>query len=381
MIQLHNIHIAGQPGLKQLTVTGNDITAIGEASLGASPQAISFSDAVAFPGLINSHDHLDFNLFPLLGKGGYKDYKEWAADIHLHDNEKIKAIQKIPKALRVSWGMYKNLLNGVTTVVEHGEKITVTGNKITVIQDVESLHSIAFEKRWKWKLNNVFSKRKKICIHIGEGTDAAAEKEISTYIRNNFTGRKSIAVHGVAMKPSQAGHFEALVWCPSTNFNLLGQTADIQSLKKNTTVLFGTDATLTASWNIWEQLRQALQTGMVTEEELLDMLTINAARIWSLRCGALQTGMQADIVIAKKKRLSIFDTNPEDILLVMQNGNIRLFDASLATQVLPHTDKTETFSTIRIGDSVKYVQGDIPRLMEKISTYCPSVIFPIQAGS
>src|SRR5689334_8313466 len=34
------------------------------------------------PGFINAHDHLEFNLFPRLGAGPYRNATEWARDIY-----------------------------------------------------------------------------------------------------------------------------------------------------------------------------------------------------------------------------------------------------------------------------------------------------------
>src|ERR1700712_5195850 len=85
------------------------------------PFQIHFSEAMAIPGFINSHDHLDFNCFPLLGNKKYEDYTEWGRHIHEHFKEEIKAILKVPEILRTEWGIYKNLLAGVTTVINHGK--------------------------------------------------------------------------------------------------------------------------------------------------------------------------------------------------------------------------------------------------------------------
>src|SRR5262249_50335998 len=155
-------------------------------------------------------------------------------DIHAADNDLIEAVQKIPKALRIQWGIYKNLINGVTTVVDHGEKVKAVTDMVTVFQNCVSLHSLHFEKNWKWKLNDPFTKDKAFVIHIGEGTDGVAKKEIDTFNRYNFFKRKTIAVHGVAMDEKQAEGFAALAWCPATNYNLLDKTADISRLKKVT---------------------------------------------------------------------------------------------------------------------------------------------------
>jgi hypothetical protein len=99
------------------------ISAVLMGDLHASDETvINFDDAIAFPGLINSHDHLDFNLFPSLGEKLYQNYTEWGKQIHQDYSNEIAAILKIPTSLRERWGIYKNLICGVTTVVNHGPK-------------------------------------------------------------------------------------------------------------------------------------------------------------------------------------------------------------------------------------------------------------------
>ena len=38
---------------------------------------LTFENTIISPGLINSHDHLDFNLYPALGNKTYNNYTEW----------------------------------------------------------------------------------------------------------------------------------------------------------------------------------------------------------------------------------------------------------------------------------------------------------------
>jgi hypothetical protein len=176
---------------------------------------INFKDAIAFPGLINSHDHLDFNLFPQTGNQIYNNYTEWGRDIHQQNKEAIDAVLKIPQQIRTQWGLYKSLLNGITTVVNHGEKLNTANDLINVVQNNYCLHSIEFEKNWKYKLNRPFAKGEPFVIHIGEGTDDASHEEINELIKWNVFKRKIVGVHGVAMDAKQATAFEALVWCPA----------------------------------------------------------------------------------------------------------------------------------------------------------------------
>src|SRR4051794_40138499 len=95
---------------------------------------ITFEKAIAFPGLINSHDHLEFNLFPQLGNKFYKNYTEWGKYLHKNYKNEINDILKIPIELRAQWGMYKNLLCGVTTVVNHGNILDIYEPLITIFQ-------------------------------------------------------------------------------------------------------------------------------------------------------------------------------------------------------------------------------------------------------
>jgi len=340
-----------------------------------------FDNAIAFPGLINSHDHLEFNLFPRLGNQVYESYIDWGADIQKQNKKLIEAITKIPKQYRVQWGIYKNLLNGITTVIHHGEYLNIEKAIIDVFQDWHSLHSVGREKNWKLKLNNPFASNHPFVIHVGEGTNKESFEEITRLIRWNFAKRKLIGVHGVSMTSQQAKAFEALIWCPDSNFFLLNATAAINKLKSQTTILFGTDSTVSASWNLWEQLRLARHTNMLTDGELLDTLTTSPAYIWKLNNkGSLKKSKTADIVVARQKNDndlidSFFQLNPEDILLIIKTGKIILFDQTLE----PQLNKTilNDFCKININGIVKLVKGDLRSLINEITKFNPEAAFPI----
>src|ERR1700744_6413118 len=121
---LHNVAIVGKEAITDIGIQNGKINAI-DLSISALPdeQTFYFDNAIAFPGLINSHDHLEFNLFPQLGNKKYNNYVEWGTDIHLNNKPLIDNVLKIPKSLRAEWGIYKNLINGVTTVVNHGDRL------------------------------------------------------------------------------------------------------------------------------------------------------------------------------------------------------------------------------------------------------------------
>jgi hypothetical protein len=282
-------------------------------------------------------------------------------------------VLQIPEKLRLQWGIYKNLLCGVTTVVNHGKKINVSNELITVFRDCQSIHSVHFEKRWRVALNNPLKKNSTAVIHCGEGTDALASNEIDRLLRSNMLKRSIVAVHGVAMSEEQAKQFKALVWCPESNYFLLDKTAPVDRLKMRLPILFGTDSTLTGDWDIWNHIRMAQQTELLSEQELFNSLTASPASTWGLNTGMIAEEMDADLVLSKAD--SFFTTNPQNILLVMHKGYISLFDEALLLQL--KTINTDEYSRINLGDSTKYVKGNLPELMEKIKQFYPNASFPL----
>ncbi len=342
-----------------------------------------FSHAMAIPGLINSHDHLDFNCFSLLGNKKYEDYTEWGRHIHENYKDEIKAILKVPENLRTNWGMYKNLLAGVTTVVNHGKVLKIENPLIDILQNTRNLHSVEFEQNWKWKLNNPLLINKDCVMHAGEGTSQKASDEIDDLIKYNLLKRKLIAVHGVAMKPEQASHFKGLIWCPESNRVLFGGHAQISGLKNHTAILFGSDSTLSGNWNIWQHLRLARSLQQLTDEELFNTLTNEPARLWHLNKGKLAPKADADVVIIKIKpghsaMSALFESNPEDILMVIQKGKIRLFDKCLLPQIRLLPVNLFRYSQLSIKGKVKFVEGDLLGLITEIKKHNPHIRFPVE---
>lgn len=380
-MKLSNVYQVGESQAGNISIADGKIVDVADERPGAIQ--LVFDRAIAFPGLINSHDHLDFNLFPRLGNRIYPNYTEWGNYIHQNYQPEIAEITRIPVGLRAEWGLYKNMLAGVTTVVNHGDKMPVKNELLTVIDGGQSLHSVHFEKGWKGRLNHPFKKNIPVTIHTGEGTDNLAADEIDRLISWNLLRRELIGIHGVAMNAKQARRFKALVWCPQSNYYLLGKTAKINELKTHVPIIFGTDSTLTADWNIWEHISQARETGLLSDNELLASLTTTPAGIWNQPTGRIAVGYDADIIVARLKEAatpadSLFKLNPADLLLVLHKGHIRLFDESLYSQL--NIVKAH-YSKIVIGDTYKYVYGNLPGLMAEIRQYHPGARFPVRAAA
>ncbi len=366
---LRGVELVGDDApARDVALSGTAHEVGGEAS--TSGQLVRFEGAIAFPGLTNSHDHLEFNLYPPLAHGRYPDYVAWGLDIQRRDASVIAARERVPRAVRLRWGALKNLLCGVTRVAHHGDdRDDLRGLAVDVVR-ATSVHSLRFDRLWRWKLNAPRGRPPfvPLVFHVGEGTSARARREIAALARWNWGRREVVAVHAMTMRPEQASRFRAVVWCPVSNELLYGATADVAALKRRTSILFGTDSTLTAGWNLWDHLRRARALGGLDDRELFSALTDGADRVWGRAPAGRADADRRDVVVARKKTPSRWDAffalDPEDILLVVRAGRVVLHDASIDLGLAPAGS-----TRVRVGAREKVVAEDVGQLVGAIRAH------------
>jgi len=330
---------------------------------------INFKDALVFPGLFNAHDHLEFNLFPRLRSRYYRDYLEWGNDIQKLYSKEIDAALKIPVELRMKFGMIKNLLNGITTVMHHGNKsIKKSDQIVSVISNYNFLHSVSLERNWRIKLTLMLNKLPFV-IHLGEGVGAAMENEVNKLFKWNLFKREIIAVHGIGLNTNHADKLAALIWCPDSNLFLYNKTANVFELKNRIPVLFGSDSNLTSDPNFWNHIRIARVINALNDEELINSITSLPSELLSIKdIGKIKNGYLADIVVVKKKSENNYDAffniNPEDILLIIRSGKIILFDESLE-----HECAYLNYRKFKIRGSIKFTDMEIVAIIKKLEAY------------
>jgi len=99
-MQLINTTIPGREGSKNIHIENGKIKAVEPFEQSRAENiSLTFDNVIAFPGLINSHDHLDFNLFPPLRNRIYNNYTEWGIDIQTNNKKTINEILRIPQHL------------------------------------------------------------------------------------------------------------------------------------------------------------------------------------------------------------------------------------------------------------------------------------------
>jgi cytosine/adenosine deaminase-related metal-dependent hydrolase len=296
------------------------------------------------PGLINCHDHLEFNLFPRLGSGPYPNATAWAEDIYHPDRSPLKEHLTVPKAVRLAWGGLKNLLSGVTTVAHHNPydaKVFENGFPVRVVKRFGWAHSLHFSS----DLANCYRdvpKRWPFLVHAAEGTDRNAAAEIQALERAGVLSGRTVLIHGVATDCDSLEILlrrrASLVWCPSSNLFMLSQTLRPEVLRSGVPICLGTDSALTCQGDLAGELKVAREAGCLTAADIYPMVTTQAADALRLNRGEgeIREGGIADL-------LAVPDSgqNPAEALqelspaLVILGGRVQLAAEDLAARIDP----------------------------------------------
>jgi cytosine/adenosine deaminase-related metal-dependent hydrolase len=294
--------------------------------------ALAFPDAELIPGLINAHDHLHRNHYGRLGRPPYPNAYAWAADIQAKDAAAIAEGRAKPRRDALLEGAWKNLFCGVTTVVHHDpwEPDFEDGFPLRVA-DVPSADSLGMgadladlDGQGPWSL------------HLAEGVDAVAAREVHELSDRGLLGPDLIAVHGVGMDDKGARSFRAsgaaLVWCPSSNRFLFGRTAPEELLAEGVDVLLGSDSRLTSDGDLLDEIACAKSLGVLPDDRLADAVGASAARRFGLAEPSLEIGAPADLAVISRPLL---EARAEDVLLVLVAGSPRVAHPSLGRQLGP----------------------------------------------
>jgi cytosine/adenosine deaminase-related metal-dependent hydrolase len=255
-----------------------------------------------YPGLVNAHDHVEFNHYPRTKfRPVYADAADWAADFTPHlSAEPFARLRRVPLAEQCRIGADKNLHAGVTTVAHHnpphralwggrwGARATwITGQPygfpVRVLRRYGWAHSFALERR---DLRTTFRARPRGAawfIHLAEGTGPAAAAELGRLAALGLLRPETVLIHGVGLSAAdrrraiEAG--AGLVWCPSSNYFLLGQTAQVGAFAEARRLALGTDSRLTADGDMFDELRAAYATDQIAPRALFRAVTTDAARL------------------------------------------------------------------------------------------------------
>jgi cytosine/adenosine deaminase-related metal-dependent hydrolase len=288
------------------------------------------------PGLINAHDHLEFNLFPRLGNGPYRNASEWAHDIYRPHEEPVRSHLRVPKRARLIWGGLKNLLCGVTTVMHHNpyDEVFDAGFPVRVVKKYGWAHSVTFSRDYAER-HAATPAAFPFVIHAGEGTDGCAAEEIRLLDARGVLAGNTVIAHAVGADSPGLELIRrrkaAIIWCPTSNFFVLRKTVSDELLGAGIPIALGTDSAISAAGDMQDEVDSAAR--IAGRERVYRMVTSDAAAILRLGGGegAIRAGGVADLAAFRDRGQvpceALAALSPE---MVVVDGSVRLLSLDMA---------------------------------------------------
>ena len=317
------------------------------------------TNGIIFPGLLDGHSHVEYNHVPLADLGRrYGNRDQWP------NAALYKTLVKDPKNAVTAAGLKCEAL-------KHGEARALVGGT-TGIQGtpqtacvrpmVRNLENVNFcEDRVRQNVMGVsgfdrsisgapsfadaiaddiaHDKLDAVVLHIGEGIDEHALGEWQIVKDLGLDVPQLVMIHAAAFTATELGETSSagakIVWSPLSNLLLYGATANIPAaLDAGVLVSLGADWAPSGSANVLGELKvadrvnQKLWAGRITDEELVQMVTINPAVTFGMdaEVGSIEPGKYADLMVVKKLTgksayRALIEARPQDVLLVAISGD------------------------------------------------------------
>jgi cytosine/adenosine deaminase-related metal-dependent hydrolase/SAM-dependent methyltransferase len=341
-------------------------------------QRMDLSGFLVLPGLVNVHDHLEFALFPRLGKGGYKNFREWAEDIYHPNTSPVLEHRQVPREVRLWWGGIRNLLCGVTTVCHHNPyeaKVFEKEFVVRVLRDYGWAHSLAMDPEVGDKKRNT-PKGQPFLLHLAEGVDEESAREIIELQHVRALDEETVLIHGLALgkkgielvRAARAG----LVWCPSSNNFLFGKTLSAGEIRAVSKVAIGSDSPLSAVGDFLDEIRFAYEVSDLQASELYSAVTEKPSKLLRLVNGegSIRTGAVADLVAVRDTGQTPADRLVEltyrDIELVLIGGRVQLASTEMLQRLSPET--IEGLQPLAVEGTVRWIRAPIEWLFAQTKT-------------
>lgn len=342
-------------------------------------QAIDLDGYTIFPGLINAHDHLELNHYPRTKfRERYDNAHQWGEDVNARlDESPFRELRAYPLDDRLFIGGLKNLLCGATTVGHHNPPHKALFRRdfpVRVVQRYGWAHSLHFSSEAEIQASYAATPPDAPwMIHLAEGTDATAQGEYRRLKALGCVGPNTVFIHGVGLSvgdvtnpssPSPFSHASgekgsldsyqaALVWCPTTNLYLLGQTVSDELLKQQQqtaympslrkqdahtstvqqvrSILLGSDSRLTADGDLLDEMRAA--SAYVSGACVVAMVGERAASALRLDdAGYLRPSAYGDFIAIHSTDgdgAALCATRRADLALVVRSGVPQIGDVAV----------------------------------------------------
>ncbi len=354
------------------------------AEPGAVGATLIDTKGVIAPGLIDTHNHILFDIFnddDWLPSKLYTNPDDWPAETRYQAMLDVKqcledASQGKPawcpatydgvgslKCEMDKWGELKGMVAGTTSIVGLAGTTSACFGSLARSIDAsqnglgtDKIQTSALFPPSKSSGDGVcanFSslKTNAYLVHCGEGTDSAARNEFSklgtlTTTASCLVAPQTVITHGTAFTSTEFTQMAAagmkLTWSPKSNVALYGATTDIPAaLNANVLITLAPDWSMGGSQNLLDEMRfadawdDAHFGNRLSAQDLVKMTTKNAATALAVqdRIGSIAKGQLADLMVVTSLSpdpfASIVAAHAKDVRLTMIGGRVLYGDAIL----------------------------------------------------
>jgi cytosine/adenosine deaminase-related metal-dependent hydrolase/ubiquinone/menaquinone biosynthesis C-methylase UbiE len=379
-LQLTGSHLAFGPatwGRGVVRIEGEHIASISEDFKSTDP-VLDLSGYSILPGLINAHDHLEFGLFPNLGRSAeaapYQNSTEWAQEIHEVHSAIIEHHLLVPKSTRLWWGAIRNLLCGVTTVCHHNPlhpDFEVPDFPVHVVSRFGWSHSLIFDPQVPEKFRETPPEFPFI-LHAAEGVDRQSCDEIFQLDSMHLLGRRTVLVHGLALTPeaislvNQRG--AALITCPTSNIFLFARTLSRDLLASVKQIALGSDSSITAAGDLLDEIHYMHSNIGLDADSIYKMVTLNSAEMLRLqhRAGRITESGLADLIAVRGRHntpaSALTELTLDRVELVLLSGRVQMASQSIYKR-LPQ-DLRSNMQLLDVAGHQRWLRAPLHALFE-----------------
>jgi len=316
-----------------------------------------------YPGLIDLHNHITWNAHPRWSPGALvKNRYEWQAmDSYAAWLSGPQAkVRSVADCDLERFGEVKALAWGGTTIAGGLQKDCSRGLARNIDYENEfdkepvqyRIFPFELKPEDEASVRGALQNGRAVVVHLGEGIDASAERELRMARAHGYLQRGLIIVHGVALTEhdfSELGEAGVgFVWSPRSNIELYGRTANVAVAKKYVVMAIAPDWSPSGSSGMIPEMRYAAiwsdqqMPPVFTAKELVQMATSNPARLTHIedKIGRLAKNLLADYVVVRRGKqadayASLIYSSFEDIMLVSVNGRPLFGDIAMMRKVNP----------------------------------------------
>lgn len=327
-----------------IDTTSGLIIDVSEYKTKADINVLLTKNTIAIPGIINAHDHLLGSYWPRVGEGPHISWKPW--DDMLKSSDIYKERSRIPNFYLYLIGSYKNLISGVTTVMDHiPHKVSdnfIDKLPVKVIREYCLAHEVSsYDLKWGDGVDiehrRAVENNWPFVTHIEEGFDEESMKGVDYLIEYGALTEHTVMVHGLALSDEDLDRIAKakahLVTCPMSNYFMFKLIARIKEwLAKGINTSLGTDSPMSGGMNILEEMKflkmayRSKYNEDLSDRTILYMITKNPAKAFRIqnKVGYIRKGYFADITIFRRNREDLFSNITQawfnDVELVFING-------------------------------------------------------------